>query len=65
MIWEIGVIAQKLINRIHDRELHNILVLFGGTISKDDIAVLRNIGVQGVFPSHPSSRKSRHSTKKK
>ena len=29
MIWEIEVIAQKLINRIHDRELHDILVLFG------------------------------------
>jgi methylmalonyl-CoA mutase, C-terminal domain len=45
-------IAQRLIKRIHERELDDVLVLFGGTIPKDDVTVLKNIGVQGVFPSH-------------
>ena len=29
-----------------------MLILFGGTIPKDDIAVLKNEGIHGVFPSH-------------
>ena len=45
-------IARKLIKRIRERELDDVLVLFGGTIPKDDIGVLKEIGVQGVFPSH-------------
>ena len=45
-------IAQKLMKRIHERELDDVLVLFGGIIPRDDIAVLKNAGVQGVFPSH-------------
>ena len=45
-------IARKLIKRIRERELDDVLLLFGGTIPKDDIGVLKEIGVQGVFPSH-------------
>jgi methylmalonyl-CoA mutase C-terminal domain/subunit len=45
-------IAKKLIERLRERELDDVLVLFGGTIPKDDIATLKGIGVQGVFPSH-------------
>jgi len=45
-------IARKLINRMRERELDDVLLLFGGTIPKDDIAVLKEIGVHGVFPSH-------------
>jgi methylmalonyl-CoA mutase C-terminal domain/subunit len=45
-------IAQKLINKMKERELTDVLVLFGGTIPKEDITVLKNIGVNGVFPSH-------------
>ncbi|MEW6335263.1 MAG: cobalamin-dependent protein [Thermodesulfobacteriota bacterium] len=45
-------IARKLIARVRERELDDVLVLFGGTIPKDDVAVLQEIGVQGVFPSH-------------
>ena len=36
----------------HAPELQDVLVLFGGTIPKEDVAVLKNIGVHGVFPSH-------------
>jgi len=45
-------IAQKLINRIRERELDDVLVLFGGTIPKDDIRALKEMGIHGVFPSH-------------
>lgn len=45
-------IARRLIQRIRERELDDVLLLFGGTIPKDDIAVLKQIGVRGVFPSH-------------
>jgi methylmalonyl-CoA mutase C-terminal domain/subunit len=45
-------IAKKLVKRLGERGLDDVLVLFGGTIPKDDIAELKGIGVQGVFPSH-------------
>jgi methylmalonyl-CoA mutase C-terminal domain/subunit len=45
-------IAKRLMKRIHERELDDLLVLFGGIIPRDDIAVLKNVGVRGVFPSH-------------
>jgi methylmalonyl-CoA mutase, C-terminal domain len=45
-------IAQKLINRIRERELDGVLVMFGGTIPKDDIKALKEMGIHGVFPSH-------------
>ena len=44
--------ARKLMKRIKEKGLSDVLVLFGGTIPKDDIAVLKNEGVDGVFPSH-------------
>ena len=31
---------------------HDVLILFGGTIQKDEIAVLKNEGVHGVSPFH-------------
>jgi len=45
-------IAQKLINRIREREIDGVLVLFGGTIPKDDIRALKEMGINGVFPSN-------------
>lgn len=45
-------IARKLIKRLRERELDDVLVLFGGTIPKDDVGTLKEIGVHGVFPSH-------------
>ena len=45
-------IAKKLMNRVRERGLDDVLVMFGGTIPKDDIAVLKETGVHGVFPSH-------------
>jgi methylmalonyl-CoA mutase C-terminal domain/subunit len=45
-------IARKLMKRLRERELEDVLVLFGGTIPKDDIPLLKEAGVKGVFPSH-------------
>jgi methylmalonyl-CoA mutase, C-terminal domain len=45
-------IARKLLSRLRERQLEDVLVLFGGIIPKDDIAVLKDMGVHGVFPSH-------------
>jgi methylmalonyl-CoA mutase C-terminal domain/subunit len=45
-------IARKLIKWIRERSLDDVLVLFGGTIPKDDVTVLKSIGIHGVFPSH-------------
>lgn len=44
--------ARKLMKRVKERGLNDVLILFGGTIPKDDIAVLKNEGIHGVFPSH-------------
>jgi len=45
-------IARKLINRVREKEIDDVMVLFGGTIPKDDVAILKSLGVHGVFPSH-------------
>ena len=44
--------ARKLMRRVKERGLNDVLILFGGTIPKDDIAVLKNEGIHGVFPYH-------------
>jgi methylmalonyl-CoA mutase C-terminal domain/subunit len=46
--------ARKLMKRVKEKGLNDVLILFGGTIPKDDIAVLKAEGVNGVFPSHAS-----------
>jgi methylmalonyl-CoA mutase C-terminal domain/subunit len=45
-------IARKLMERMREKGLDNVLVLFGGIIPKDDVLLLKEIGVGGVFPSH-------------
>jgi len=45
-------IAKRLLVRLRERKLDEVLVLFGGTIPKDDIPKLKDTGVHGVFPSH-------------
>jgi methylmalonyl-CoA mutase C-terminal domain/subunit len=44
--------ARKLMKRVKELGLNDVLILFGGTIQKDDIAVLKEAGAHGVFPSH-------------
>ncbi len=45
-------VAQKLVQRIRERAMEDVLLLFGGTIPKDDIKALKEMGIHGVFPSH-------------
>jgi len=45
-------IANRLLHRIKERGIEDTFILFGGTIPKDDVEVLKKMGVHGVFPSH-------------
>jgi methylmalonyl-CoA mutase C-terminal domain/subunit len=45
-------IAKRLIRRMEERGIKDVLLLFGGTIPKEDVAVLKKMGVDEVFPSH-------------
>ena len=45
-------IARKLVGKIRERGMEDALLLFGGTIPKEDVAELKDLGVHGVFPSH-------------
>jgi methylmalonyl-CoA mutase C-terminal domain/subunit len=43
-------LCEKLMSRLKDENLSDILVMVGGVIPKRDIEKLRNMGVKGVFP---------------
>lgn len=45
-------IARKLVAKIRERGMEDVLLLFGGTIPKDDVEELKDLGIHGVFPSH-------------
>jgi len=47
-----GAVAEKLTARMKECGLDDVLLLFGGTIPKDDVALLKGLGVHGVFTSH-------------
>jgi methylmalonyl-CoA mutase C-terminal domain/subunit len=44
-------IARKLMTRLRDARLDDVLVLVGGNIPKQDIEPLRALGVAAVFPT--------------
>ncbi len=41
---------QELMQLLHEKEANDILVVAGGTIPPEDIPVLKQMGVAGVFP---------------
>jgi methylmalonyl-CoA mutase, C-terminal domain len=45
-------LCQELMNGFRERGIRDILVIVGGIIPREDIAVLKNCGVDGVFPVH-------------
>ncbi len=47
-------ISRKLLSRQRDKGLDDIPVLVGGIIPREDIPLLKEIGVQEVFPVHAS-----------
>jgi len=48
--------VEKLMTIIKENKIDNILVVVGGTIPRTDIQLLKNMGVNGVFP--PGSKLS-------
>lgn len=46
--------TQRLMKRLKDERMTDILVVIGGNISKKDIQELKAMGVDGVFPTDSS-----------
>lgn len=47
-------ITNKLITRLREAKMDEVLVLVGGNIPERDVAPLKELGVAGVFPSSSS-----------
>jgi methylmalonyl-CoA mutase, C-terminal domain len=45
-------LCQELMERFRGNGIRDILVIVGGIIPREDISVLKNCGVDGVFPVH-------------
>lgn len=43
-------ICEKLIQKMREKNLMDILLVIGGVIPKRDIPLLQKMGVQGIFP---------------
>ncbi|MBI4776275.1 MAG: cobalamin B12-binding domain-containing protein [Deltaproteobacteria bacterium] len=43
-------ICEKLIKKMHERDMDDVLVVVGGVIPKKDVPKLKALGVGGVFP---------------
>jgi len=43
-------ICEKLVRKMKEKKLDDILVVVGGVIPKRDIPPLQKIGIQGIFP---------------
>jgi methylmalonyl-CoA mutase C-terminal domain/subunit len=43
-------ICEKLVKKMKEKKLDDILVVVGGVIPKRDIPSLQKIGIQGIFP---------------
>ena len=50
-------IANRLLKRIKEKGIEDILLLFGGIIPREDVGALKTLGVDGVFPAHSDLRK--------
>ena len=45
-------IAKRLLKRMKEKGVEDILLLFGGIIPMEDVNALKALGVNGVFPAH-------------
>jgi methylmalonyl-CoA mutase C-terminal domain/subunit len=43
-------ICEKLVKKIAEKKMEDILVVVGGVIPKRDIPVLNKMGIKGIFP---------------
>ena len=42
-------LAPKIVNQLKENELEDVLIVIGGIIPEEDIELLRQLGVDGVF----------------
>ena len=47
-------VTERLMKRVKEEGLTDMLILLGGTILKKDFAKLKSLGVDGIFPTHSS-----------
>jgi methylmalonyl-CoA mutase C-terminal domain/subunit len=43
-------IIQRVLNALQEENVEDIVVIVGGTIPQDDIPLLKEMGVDGIFP---------------
>lgn len=43
-------ICQKLMGRMKEKNMNDVLVVVGGVIPKQDIPKLKKLGIEGIFP---------------
>lgn len=43
-------LIQRVLNALREESVEDIVVMVGGTIPRDDIPLLKEMGVDGVFP---------------
>ncbi|MBM4339380.1 MAG: cobalamin B12-binding domain-containing protein [Deltaproteobacteria bacterium] len=43
-------ICEKLMSKMKEKKIEDILVVVGGVIPKRDIPILQKIGIKGIFP---------------
>ena len=43
-------ICEKLVAKMREKKMEDVLVVVGGVIPKQDIPKLRNMGIEGIFP---------------
>jgi len=43
-------ICEKLVKKLKERNIEDIMVVVGGVIPKRDIPLLQEMGIQGIFP---------------
>ena len=43
-------ICQKLVEKMREKKMEDVLVVVGGVIPKQDIPKLKNMGIEGIFP---------------
>ena len=51
-------ICQKLVEKMREQKMEDVLVVVGGVIPKQDIPKLRNLGIEGIFPGGTPFEKS-------
>jgi methylmalonyl-CoA mutase C-terminal domain/subunit len=51
-------ICQKLIHKMKEKKIEDIMLLVGGVIPKRDIPLLQKMGIAGIFPGGTSFEES-------